>query len=184
MHVNLLDRTFVTILDRGSYLIHARHHLESTVRHVQPVMIDMQKAKVEPPWFRLRRRQFHGKRKFGLDAGSQTAMPNLAEFGASINDVAVQVSRVGPYQATFSSVMAGNDETSTYHDTSEQIVCDYRLLLDKAPTDKLIITSIPYTSFCIYTYGLPTPRSRRRSEGKGAVIIYLNAKISDMENLT
>jgi lysophospholipase L1-like esterase len=152
------------------------------VRHDYLLMIDRQIAKVVRPRFVFAGDSLTASGNWGwMLARNPLTATNLAEFGASINDVAVQVSRAGPYQANFLLVMAGTNDLLTYHHSLEQIVCDYRSLLDKAPTEqRLIITLIPYTSFSEHTDNIRAANSevRRLSERKGAVIIDLNTQIS------
>ena len=106
---------------------------------------------------------------------------NLAEYGASINEVTVQVARAGAYHAEFLLVMAGTNDIVTYHHTLEQIICNYRFLLDKTPIEqRLIVTLIPYTSFPEYTDDIRAANTeiRRLLERKGADIIDINARFS------
>jgi lysophospholipase L1-like esterase len=115
-------------------------------------------------------------------AGNPLSAATLAEFGASINDVAVQVSSARAYHAAFLLVMAGTNDLLTYHHSLEQIVCDYRSLLDKAPTGpRLIVTLIPYTSLREHTDKIRAVNSEIRilSEHKGADIIDLNSQLSN-----
>jgi lysophospholipase L1-like esterase len=152
------------------------------IRHAYLLMIDRQIAKVVPPRFVFAGDSLTASGSWGwMLAGNPLSATNLAEFGASINEVAVQVSRARAFHATFLLVMAGTNDLLTYHHTLEQIACDYRFLLEKAPTEqRLIITLIPYTSFPEHTDNIRAANSeiRRLSERKGAVIIDLNSQIS------
>jgi hypothetical protein len=50
---------------------------------------------------------------------------NLAQSGASINEVATQIVRARTYHADFLLVMAGTNDILTYHHALEQIACNY-----------------------------------------------------------
>jgi lysophospholipase L1-like esterase len=152
------------------------------IRHAYLLMIDRQIAKVVPPRFVFAGDSLTASGNWGwILAGNPLSAANLADFGASINDVAVQVSSARAYHAAYLLVMAGTNDLLTYRHTLEQIVCDYRSLLDKAPTGlRLIVTLIPYTSFPEHTDKIRAVNSeiRRLSEHKGADIIDINAQIS------
>ena len=97
-----------------------------------------------------------------------TTAANLAEDGASINDVTIQVTRARACHADFLLVMAGTTDI-LYHHALDQIACNYRFLLEKAPTgQRLIATLIPYMSFPEYTADIRAANSeiRRLSERK------------------
>src|SRR3977135_2321838 len=123
------------------------------IRHAYLLMIDRQIAKVVPPRFVFAGDSLTESGSWGwMLACNPLSATNLAEFGASINEVAVQVSRARAYHAAFLLVMAGPNTRLTHHHTLEQSAGDYRFLLENAPTEqRLIITLIPYTSFPEHT---------------------------------
>ena len=156
--------------------------LNQPVRRAYLLLIDRQIAKVVPPRFVFAGDSLTANGNWGwMLARNPLSAANLAESGASINEVTVQVARARAYHAEFLFVMAGTNDIVTYHHTLEQIVCNYRFLLDKAPTEqRLIVTLIPYTSFPEYTDDIRAANTeiRRLLERKGAVIIDINAKLS------
>ena len=151
------------------------------MRHAYLLLIDRQIAKVVPPRFVFAGDSLtaHGNWGWRL-ARNPLAATNLAEDGASINDVAIQVTRARAYYADFLLVMAGTNDI-LYHHALEQIACNYNFLLEKAPTgQRLIVTLIPYMSFPEYPADIRAANSeiRRLSERKGAYIIDINAYLS------
>jgi lysophospholipase L1-like esterase len=112
-------------------------------------MIDRQIAKVLPPRFVFVGDSLTAQGNWGwMLARNPFSAINLAESGASINEVAAQVAKARPYHADFLLMMAGTNDLLTYHHTLEQIICNYGFLLEKARTkQRLIVTLIPYTSF-------------------------------------
>jgi alpha-glucosidase len=152
------------------------------IRHAYLLMIDRQIAKVLPPRFVFVGDSLTAQGNWGwmLDRNPFSAA-NLAEPGASINEVAAQVTKARSYHADFLLMMVGTNDLLTYHHSLEQIVCNYGLLLEKVPTDqRLIVTLIPYTSFAEHTDMIRATNSeiRRLLEGRGADVIDLNTYIS------
>jgi hypothetical protein len=77
---------------------------------------------------------------------------NLAEAGASVAEVAGQVSKAKAYHANILFVTAGTNDIVIDNRTVEQLACDFELLLRRVSSEmRLIITLIPYTSFREYT---------------------------------
>jgi lysophospholipase L1-like esterase len=152
------------------------------VRQAYLLMIDRQIAKVVPPRFVFAGDSLTAHGNWGwMLARNPLSTVNLAETGASISEVAVQVTSAHVYHAVFLLVMAGSNDILSYHHTLEQIVCSYQFLLEKAPTEqRLIVTLIPYTSFPQHTDDIRAANAeiRRLSERKGADIIDLNAYVS------
>ena len=153
------------------------------VRHSYLLMIERQIAKVTPPRFVFVGDSLTAQGNWGwMLARNPLSAANLAEPGASINEVAVQVTRAGNYHAEVLLVMAGTNDIVTYHHTLEQIVCNYQFLLEKVPTQlQLIVTLIPYTSFPEYTNNIRASNLEimRLSERKGADIIDINSQLSN-----
>jgi lysophospholipase L1-like esterase len=152
-----------------------------SMRRAYLLLIDRQIAKVVPPRFVFAGDSLTAHVNWGWRlARNPLAATNLAEDGASINDVAIQVTRARAYYPDFLLVMAGtNDILNDY--ALEQIACNYRFLLEKASTgQRLIVTLIPYMSFPEYTAAIRAANSeiRRLSERKGAYIIDINAYLS------
>ena len=104
------------------------------MRHAYLLLIDRQIAKVVPPRFVFAGDSLtaHGNWGWRL-ARNPLAATNLAEDGASINDVAIQVTKARAYYADFLLVMAGTNDILNHH-ALEQIACNYRFLLEKAST--------------------------------------------------
>jgi lysophospholipase L1-like esterase len=152
-----------------------------SMRRTYLLLIDRQIAKVVPPRFVFAGDSLtaHGNWGWRL-ARNPLSAANLAEDGASINEVAIQVSRARAYYADFLLVMAGTNDI-LYHHGLDQIACHYRFLLEKAPPgQRLIVTLIPYMSFPEYTADIRAANFeiRRLSERKGAYIIDINAYLS------
>jgi lysophospholipase L1-like esterase len=156
--------------------------LNQPVRRAYLLLIDRQIAKVVPPRYVFAGDSLTANGNWGwMLARNPLSAANLAEPGASINEVTVQVARAHAYHAEFLLVMAGTNDIVTYHHTLEQIVCNYRFLLDKAPTEqRLIVTLIPYTSFPEYTDDIRAANTeiRKLSERRGADIIDINSRLS------
>jgi lysophospholipase L1-like esterase len=151
------------------------------IRRAYLLLIDRQIAKVVPPRFVFAGDSLtaHGNWGWRL-ARNPLAATNLAEDGASINDVAIQVTGARAYYPDFLLVMAGTNDILNHH-ALEQIACNYRFLLEKILTGQpLIVTLIPYMSFPEYTADIRAANSeiRRLSERKGAYIIDINDYIS------
>jgi lysophospholipase L1-like esterase len=152
------------------------------IRHAYLLMIDRQIAKVLSPRFVFVGDSLTAQGNWGwMLARNPFSAANLAESGASINEVAAQVTKARSYRAEFLLVMAGTNDLLTYHHTLEQIVCNYGFLLEKVPAEqRLIVTLIPYTSFPEQT-GLIRATNleiRRLLERRGADIIDLNTYVS------
>ena len=152
-----------------------------SMRRAYLLLIDRQISKVVPPRFVFAGDSLtaHGNWGWRL-ARNPLSAANLAEDGASINEVAIQVSRARAYYADFLLVMAGTNDI-LYHHGLDQIACHYRFLLEKAPPgQRLIVTLIPYMSFPEYTADIRAANFeiRRLSERKGAYIIDINAYLS------
>ena len=81
------------------------------MRRAYLLLIDRQIAKVVPPRFVFAGDSLtaHGNWGWRL-ARNPLAATNLAEDGASINDVAIQVTRARAYYADFLLVMAGTND--------------------------------------------------------------------------
>jgi lysophospholipase L1-like esterase len=152
------------------------------VRHAYQLLISRQIAKVVAPRFVFAGDSLTAYGDWGwMLARNPLSAANLAEPGASINEVAIQVMRARAYRADFLLVMAGTNDVILYHHTIEQIVCNYQYLLEKAPAEqRLIVTLIPYTSFPEYTDDIRAANSKIRtlSERKGAYIIDINTHLS------
>jgi lysophospholipase L1-like esterase len=152
------------------------------VRRAYLQLIDRQIAKVVSPRFVFAGDSLTADGNWGwILARNPLSAANLAESGASISEVTVQVARARAYHAEFLLVMAGTNDIVTYRHTLEQIVCNYRFLLDKAPPEqRLIVTLIPYTSFPEYTDDIRAANMeiRRLLEQKGADVIDINARLS------
>jgi lysophospholipase L1-like esterase len=152
-----------------------------TMRRAYLLSIDRQIAKVVPPRFVFAGDSLtaHGNWGWRL-ARNPLAATNLAEDGASINDVAIQVTGARAYYPDFLLVMAGTNDILNHH-ALEQIACNYKYLLQRTATgQRLIVTLIPYMSFPEYTADIRAANSeiRRLSERKGAYIIDINAYLS------
>jgi len=152
------------------------------IRHAYLQTIDRQIAKVVPPKFVFVGDSLTAHGNWGwMLARNPLSAANLAENGASINDVAVQVTRARAYHADFLLVMVGTNDLLTYHHTLEQIACNYGFLLERAPKEqRLIATLIPYTSFPEHTDTIRAANTeiRRLLERKGADIIDINTHLS------
>jgi lysophospholipase L1-like esterase len=145
-----------------------------SMRRAYLLLIDRQITKVVPPRFVFAGDSLtaHGNWGWRL-ARNPLSAANLAEDGASINDVAIQVTKARAYHADFLLVMAGTNDI-LFHHALEQIACHYRFLLDKASGgQRLIVTLIPYMSFPEYTAEIRAANLeiRRLSERKTAYII-------------
>ena len=153
------------------------------VRHAYLRMIERQIAKVTPPRFVFVGDSLTAQGNWGwMLARNPLSVANLAEPGASINEVAVQVTRSRAYHAEFLLVMAGTNDIVTYHHTLGQIISNYQFLLEEVPAElQLIVTLIPYTSFVEYRDNIRIANSeiRRLSERKGADIIDINHRLSN-----
>jgi hypothetical protein len=102
------------------------------IRHAYLLLIDRQLAKVVPPRFVFIGDSLTANGNWGwMLARNPFSAANLAEHGASINEVAVQIGRASAYHGEFLIVMAGTNEILTYHQTLEQIVCNYRFYLTR-----------------------------------------------------
>ena len=174
---NFLEQICSTLADRydfcrppGSYLVSIPIIFSQPIRRAYLLMIDRQIAKVVPPRFVFAGDSLTASGNWGwILAGNPLSATNLAELGAWINDVAVQVSSARAYHAAFLLVMAGTNDLLTYHRPSEQIVCDYRSL--KAPTgQRLIVALIPYTSFPEHTDKIRAVNTQKLGD-------YLNTKV-------
>jgi lysophospholipase L1-like esterase len=119
------------------------------VRQAYLQMIDRQIAKIAPPEFVFIGDSLtaNSNWRWMLSNNPFTAI-NLAEPGATINEVSGQALKARVYHARFLIVLVGTNDLLTYHRNFHQIVCNYASLLDNIPKDqKAIITLIPYTSF-------------------------------------
>lgn len=80
-------------------------------------------------------------------ARNPLAAVNLAEGGATIHQIAWQVSKAGNYHGEYLFVTAGTNDIFTGRSLS-QILSDFAFLLEQLPKGmKVIVTLIPYTSF-------------------------------------
>jgi len=167
----------------GSTLVCVPIVLNQPVRQAYLLMIDRQIAKVVPPRFVFVGDSLTAYGNWGwMLARNPFSATNLAEPGASINEVASQIASARTYHADLLLVMAGTNDILTYHHTFEQIACNYGYLLDKVrPEQRLIVTLVPYTSFPEYTDKIRAVNSeiRRLSELKGADIIDINTYLSN-----
>jgi len=150
------------------------------VRHAYLQMIDRQIAKVAPPQFVFAGDSLtaYGNWGSGMVARNPFAVVNLAEPGASIDEVAVQVARARAFHGKFLLVMAG---TNDIHQPLEQIVCNFASLLGKVPEgQRIIVTLIPYTSFREDAGNITAANReiKRLAEQKGADIIDINSLLS------
>ena len=172
----------ILLLSLAFSLVAAPIILNQPARRAYFLLIDRQIAKVVPPRFVFAGDSLTANGNWGwMLARNPLSATNLAEYGASINEVTVQVARAGAYHAEFLLVMAGTNDIVTYHHTLEQIICNYRFLLDKTPIEqRLIVTLIPYTSFPEYTDDIRAANTeiRRLLERKGADIIDINTRVS------
>jgi hypothetical protein len=149
------------------------------VRYAYLQMIHRQIAKVAPPQFVFVGDSLTAHGNWGWTLSRNPfAVANLAEPGASINEVAVQVGRARAYHGKFLLVMAG---TNDIRQPLEQIVCDFESLLGKVPEgQRLIVTLIPYTSFRDDAGNITAANVeiKRLSGQKGADIIDINSSLS------
>jgi len=145
-------------------------------------MLDKQIAKIVPPRFVFAGDSLTAQGNWGwMLARNPFAAANLAENGASINDVAVQLGGARAYHAKFLFLMAGTNDLLTYHQTLEQIVCDYGSLLGKVPAEQRLIGAlIPYTSFREHSDSIRAANIeiKRLLKQKGADIIDINSLLS------
>jgi lysophospholipase L1-like esterase len=114
-------------------------------------MIDRQMAKIAHPEFVFIGDSLtaNGNWRWMLSNNPFTAV-NLAESGATINEVSAQLLKARAYHARFLAVLAGTNDLITYHRNFHHIVCNYASLLANIPKgQQTIITLIPYTSFSI-----------------------------------
>src|SRR5262249_44785888 len=107
------------------------------------------------------------------------SVANLAQPGATVSEVAVQVRRAYAYRAEFLLVMAGTNEINRH--PVEQIICNYRYLIDEVPSgQKVIVTLIPYTAFGEDADKIRSINEKLRSmlEHRGVAILDINPSIS------
>lgn len=113
--------------------------------------------------------------------GNPLYVVNLAEPGASIEEVGHQVTSARVYRAQILLVLAGTIDIVQNHRTVDQIVCSFTSLLDKVPaSQRLIVTLIPYTSFPYDTEQIRAANVeiRKLSERRGADLIDINPEIA------
>jgi lysophospholipase L1-like esterase len=156
--------------------------LSQPVRDAYLLAIHRQIAKVIRPRFVFAGDSLMANRQWGWAlAGNPLAAVNLAKSGATINQVAAQVSTASAYRADFLVVLAGTNDILLYNRPIDEIVCAYRLLLDEVPAGhRLIVTLIPNTSFLKYASNIEAANLeiKRLSEMKGANIIDINPILS------
>jgi lysophospholipase L1-like esterase len=119
------------------------------VREAYLQMVNRQIAKIAPREFIFIGGSFtaNGNWRWLLSRNPFSAI-NLAESGATINEVSVQLVKARAYHAEFLVVLVGSNDLLVLHRNFHQIVCNYASLLDNIPMgQKPLITLIPYTSF-------------------------------------
>ena len=119
------------------------------VREAYLQIVNRQIAKIAPPEFVFIGDSLtaNGNRRWLLSRNPFSAV-NLAEPGATINEVSVQLVKARAYHAEFLVVLVGSNDLLVLHRNVHQIVCNYASLLDNIPMgQKTLITLIPYTSF-------------------------------------
>jgi len=119
------------------------------VREAYLQIVNRQIAKIAPPEFVFIGDSLtaNGNWRWLLSRNPFSAV-NLAEPGATINEVSVQLVKARAYHAEFLVVLVGSKDLLVLHRNVHQIVCNYASLLDNIPMgQKTLITLIPYTSF-------------------------------------
>jgi lysophospholipase L1-like esterase len=119
------------------------------VREAYLQIVNRQIAKIAPPEFVFIGDSLtaNGNWRWLLSRNPFSAV-NLAEPGATINEVSVQLVKARAYHAEFLVVLVGSNDLLVLHRNVHQIVCNYASLLDNIPMgQKTLITLIPYTSF-------------------------------------
>jgi lysophospholipase L1-like esterase len=152
------------------------------VKDAYLLAIHRQIAKVIRPRFVFAGDSLTANRQWGwVLARNPLAAVNLAESGATINEVAVQVRRASAYRADLLLVLAGTNDIVLYNRPVDEIVCAYRLLLGEVPAGRrLVVTLIPNTSFPkdVSNIEAANLEIKRLSEIKGADIIDINPILS------
>src|SRR3989440_5065642 len=111
----------ILLLSLAFSLVAAPIILNQPARRAYLLLIDRQIAKVVPPRFVFAGDSLTANGNWGwMLARNPLSAANLAEDGASINEVAIQVSRARAYDADFLLVMAGTNDI-LYHHGLEQI---------------------------------------------------------------
>jgi lysophospholipase L1-like esterase len=158
------------------------------VRRAYLHMVDRQIAKRVPPEFVFVGDSLTENANWGwMLSRNPFAAVNLAEPGATIGGVSVQVNKARAFNAAFLMLLVGTNDLLMHHHPFSQIVCAYTYLLESAPTNsKLIITLIPYTSFPEHTREISALNSEiaELAKRKSAMLINLNPYIAPHGVLT
>jgi lysophospholipase L1-like esterase len=152
------------------------------VRRAYVQMLDRQIAKRVPPDFVFVGDSLMANANWGwMLSKNPLSAVNLAEPGATIAEVSVQVTKAGVYHAPFLVLLVGTNDLRTYNRPFNQIVCSYTSLLENVPTkQQLIVTLIPYTSFSQDTEKISALNAEiaKLSVRHNAIIIDLNPYIA------
>jgi len=113
---------------------------------------------------------------------------NLAEDGALIDQIALQVKRSKIYDAKFLFVMAGTNDIFIFGRTADQIAERFQTLIEQVPRGNptLVLTLIPYTAAAENTNTIRAANLEisRLFEERAAAVIDLNPIIASNGSLT
>ena len=118
---------------RNAYLLTLHRHLAALIPPLFVFTGDSLTANIDWGWALAR---------------NPLAAVNLAEDGATINQVALQVSKADSYHGEYLVVTAGTNDIVGENRSLPQVLSDFESLIERVPKGmKVVVTLIPYTSF-------------------------------------